>query len=114
MAARFAIIWDPVARVARVEGEVAASDGAALALALGSAPGSDGPVHLDLEGLELVDGVAVAEAVNGLRVLLARCGRLTLLGAPQMLAHTLYKVGMLQDGALVVEQPKEEEPTTAN
>jgi hypothetical protein len=92
-----------------VEGEIYDPDAAAFrdALACTRAP------RLDLLDLDLEDGVSVAETVNALRILLAHHGTMTLLHAPQMLAHTLYKIGMLQDGRLVLIRPRVESPTVA-
>ena len=69
--------------------------------------------RLDLLDLDLEDGVAVVETVNAVRALLAAHGQLILHHAPQMLAHTLYKVGMLEDGRLVLVEPRVEHPTVA-
>ena len=98
-----------------VEGELAGAQAAALEPALLAQEASleAGELTLDLEGLELEDGVATALAVNAIRALLERRA-LRLVGAPQMLAHTLYKVGGLQGGRLVVESARSDEPTTAN
>ena len=63
---------------------------------------SGGSVVLDLSGLDIEDGVALATCINSLRELRARTGRLVLRGAPQMLGHNLYRTGML-DGAGAVE-----------
>ena len=116
----FALAWDAVARHLRVEGEVGETDSAAFARALVDAcatvprPEHGGSLALDLDGLDLLDGVAVAEAINGLRAALALGAPVVLHRAPQMLAHTLYKIGMLTDGAISLEDPRVEEPTTAN
>lgn len=98
-----------------VEGELSGEQAAALEPALLAAASAleAGGLVLDLEGLELLDGVATALAVDGIRTLLAR-RPLRLVDAPQMLAHTLYKVGGLEDGRLVMERVRSEEPTTAN
>ncbi|MDG1480927.1 MAG: hypothetical protein P8R54_15130 [Myxococcota bacterium] len=92
-----------------VEGEIYDPDAAAFREALA---GTRTP-RLDLLDLDLEDGVSVAETVNALRILLAHHGTMTLLHAPQMLAHTLYKIGMLQDGQLVLIRPRVESPTVA-
>ena len=68
-------------------------------------------VHeLDLTELELERGVEVARWVDRLRDELRTHGRLRVLHCPQMLAHTLYKTGMLRDGRLELVEPREEEP----
>ena len=84
------------------------------ALARAAADEPPGPLSLDLGELELLDGVAVARAVTALRALLPRHSPLTLRDAPQMLAHTLYRVGALEDGRLRLNGLSAEEPTTAN
>lgn len=71
------------------------------------AAGAD-PIVLDLNDLELRDGSAVAETVSALRALLSGAG-LVLENAPQMLAHTLYKAGLLRSGRLRLESPRDEE-----
>ena len=94
-----------------VEGDITDPDAAAFRDAL-IAHGR-GHSWLDLLDLDLLDGVSVAETVNAIRRLLAEQGSLTLAHAPQMLAHTLYKVGMLQDGRLQLVAPRVESPTVA-
>lgn len=65
--------------------------------------------RLLLADLDLEDGVAVAHLVTALRALRSRSGRLVLVQAPQMLAHTLYKVGALHDPGLVLVDPRQDE-----
>ena len=68
---------------------------------------------LDLEELELLDGVAVARMVDFIRLLLSGSRRVEVLKSPQSLAHTLYRVGMLEgDARLELIEPREEEGTT--
>jgi len=64
---------------------------------------------LDLAELELDSGGAVAAKVDELRALAAG-GRVVLRNCPQMLAHTLYKAGLLRRGDLVLESSRDEEP----
>lgn len=72
----------------------------------------DPSIDIDLEDLELDDGSAVVEAVNAVRDLLLHAP-VVLRRAPQMLAHTLYKAGMLQEGRLELVLPREEEATSS-
>jgi len=72
-----------------------------------------GVVYLDLDELDLLDGAAVAETVNALREILNTRRRLEIHRSPQMLAHTLYKAGMLEDGRITLIDPVEE-GSTAN
>ena len=68
---------------------------------------------LDLEELELIDGSAVALMVDLIRLLLSGSKRVEVLKSPQSLAHTLYRVGMLQgDARLELIEPRQEEGTT--
>ena len=57
-----------------------------------------GAVCLDLSGLDIEDGAGVAAAINFLRRVRAGVSRLVLTGAPQMLCHNLYRVGLLEGG----------------
>ena len=71
----------------------------------------DASVCLEFEELDLLDGIAVAETVNALREILDTGFELKIYHAPQMLAHTLYKTGMLVDGRILLVDPIEEEST---
>lgn len=65
----------------------------------------------DLFGFDVEDGVGVATAINALRDLLKRVSKLTLIGAPQMLCHNLYRVGLLESsGAIELLAMREDEP----
>ncbi|HEX5734264.1 MAG TPA: STAS domain-containing protein [Blastocatellia bacterium] len=80
-----------------VEGELCeatASELDALFETFASEP--SGAVTLDLSGLDIDDGAGLAAAINFLRRLRSRSSRLVLTGAPQMLCHNLYRVGMLE------------------
>ena len=59
-------------------------------------------IILNLSGLDIDDGVALATAINSLRELRSRSAKIILIGAPQMLCHNLYRVGLL-DGLGAVE-----------
>ena len=68
---------------------------------------------LDLEELELIDGASVARMVDLIRLLLSVSKRVEVLKSPQSLAHTLYRVGMLEgDSRLELVDPRQEEGTT--
>ena len=77
-----------------------------------AAPEPADPVDVDLAELEFErdDGVLVAGWIDRVRALLREHGRVNLRHCPQMLAHTLYKVGLLRDGRIVLIDPREEEP----
>ena len=68
---------------------------------------------LDMEELELIDGAAVARMVDLVRHLLSDSRRVEVLKSPQSLAHTLYRVGMLEgDARLELIEPRQEEGMT--
>jgi len=102
---------DPRSTRIRVGGTIDAS----IATAAGQAIERDvrvmargaNPIELDFDELELHDGSAVQEAVNALRELL-RQAPLVVRAAPQMLARTLSKNGLLQGGRLRLEAPREQ------
>lgn len=69
------------------------------------------PLVLDLGGLEILDGISMVAMVNLVRRLRAGRARLTLREAPQLLAHNLYRVGMLDGpGAVALVDTRREEP----
>jgi anti-anti-sigma regulatory factor len=70
-----------------------------------------GSLTLNLCALEVEDGIAVATCVNVLRELRSRVVKLILRGAPQMLGHNLYRVGMLEGpGAIELVDMRLDEP----
>lgn len=68
-------------------------------------------ITLDLSALDIEDGIALATMINALRELNARAAKLTVQGAPQMLGHNLYRIGLL-DGPRAIEliDMREDEP----
>ena len=64
---------------------------------------------LDLSEWETGTGAELAAMVDELRARAAGT-RLMLRDCPQMLAHTLYKAGLLRSGHIVLESVREEEP----
>ena len=74
--------------------------------------GSSRTIRLDLSGLDIDDGVALVTAINSLRELRNRSAKLILTGAPQMLCHNLYRVGLLgETGAVELIDMRLDEPT---
>ena len=65
-------------------------------------------ITLDLYGLDIEDGVALATFINWLR---ACDARLILKGAPQMLGHNLYRVGLLDSCAIALIDMRLDEPS---
>lgn len=78
--------------------------------ALKFAPGSSS-ITLNLHDLDIEDGMALATLVNAIRRLRARAMRLVLIGAPQMLGHNLYRVGLLgADRTIELVEMRQDEP----
>lgn len=65
--------------------------------------------RLDLAELDIVDGVAATHAVNAVRMLHSRASFLCIEHAPQVLAHNLYRTGLLMDDGIVLEAMREDE-----
>lgn len=68
------------------------------------------PHVMDLRELEVDDGPALARLVTRLRALAREHGSLELHACPQLLAHTLYKIGELRHGRIRLASVREEEP----
>lgn len=85
--------------------------GARLVLgALEAEPGGSEIGVLFLEEAELLDGSATAQMVDAVRLLLERFERVKLIRSPQILAHSIYRVGMLAGNTrLELVEPREEE-----
>jgi anti-anti-sigma regulatory factor len=83
-----------------IEGDLTASNADEFARCLLALdPNARGEIRLALGGLDIDDGAAIAVAVNAIRQLGARASKLILIGAPQMLCHNLYRIGLLGDGS---------------
>lgn len=67
-------------------------------------------IQLDLAELDIEDREATLAAVDAVRRLLADAGQLTIRHSPQILAHTLYRVGLLESPGLRLIEPRQEEP----
>ncbi len=78
-----------------IEGELNRHNAADFEMRMRAQPVALGDLSLDLHGLEIADGPAVTSAINVLRALLGRAARVVVHGAPQVLGHNLYRVGLL-------------------
>ena len=65
---------------------------------------------LELGELDLEGARATLAAVDAVRGRLAADGRLTLVHTPQILAHTLYRTGLLESAHLNLVETRQEEP----
>lgn len=63
---------------------------------------------LDLSQADIDDPVGVVRLAEAIRAASRRFARTRLLRPPQVLAHTLYRVGALEGARLQVEDPREE------
>ena len=71
----------------------------------------NGTTTLNMASLDITDGVSVATVLNAIRNLLERTEKVIIIAAPQMLAHNLYRVGMLAaDSRIELVDMREEEP----
>ena len=68
----------------------------------------DGEITLQLEDVDIVSGPAMALCITWIRSLCQRHPKVTLIRAPQMLAHTLYKTNMLNTLNIVLISPRED------
>lgn len=93
-----------------LSGDVDAASAEKILRALLDGSGEGKAAELHLDEAEITDGPATARMVDAVRLLLARFARVRLVRAPQALAHTLYRVGMLRPGSrLELIAPREEE-----
>lgn len=69
------------------------------------------PQRMELAELDITDGVAATHMLNIVRLILNRCGTATLVGSPQLLAHNLYRAGLLFEGCPIqLVDMREDEP----
>ena len=93
-----------------ISGELSGDHIAVFTQRLQQQPVLDRELSIEMHEFDVLDGVATTAAVDAVRALLARCTRLVLIGAPQVLAHNLYRVGMLEQGSdLQLRDTREDE-----
>lgn len=95
-----------------VKGELNYLNAEAFQSALDSLPAEPtGEIVFVMFDFDVDDGIAVVTTINALRDLLKRASKLTLIGAPQILCHNIYRVGMLETGkAIELIDMREDEP----
>lgn len=87
-------------------GELMAVHGDVIEQSLSGLP----PVStLDLTEFDIEDGVAATHMVNAVRLLGSRIPLLQIVGAPQVLAHNLYRTGMFTQGDIELIAMREDE-----
>lgn len=89
-----------------ISGDLSAANGPLLLQWLESLPVVS---RLDLAELDINDGVAATYAVNAVRLLLSRDTPLVIDSAPQVLAHNLYRTGMLEGDSVRLVDMREDE-----
>ena len=93
----------------RIEGEVEADVAALFAEQLAQMTREDAPVTLDLSEADVEDAKTCATLVEAIRSTAKRVGGLQVLAPPQVIAHTLYRIGALQEGGVIhVVEPRQE------
>lgn len=94
-----------------IEGELDRLTGASLRAWCEPIEAVAEPRTLELAGLEIPDADGIAVAIEVIRQLLLRTPFLTIAHAPHLLAHTLYRLGILEPGGrLSLLEPRQEEP----
>lgn len=92
-------------------GELSRDDLAVFEAGMTALMASSVPLVMDMHALDIIDGMAVVAAVDGLRRLAAARQRLEIHGAPQVLGHNLYRVAALgPDSPIVLVAMREDEP----
>ena len=90
-----------------LSGELRRTHGAVLEQWLQTLP----PIAvLDLAEFDIGDGVAATHALNAIRLLCSRVPMLCIEAAPQLLAHNLYRTGLLSVPGIVLKDMREDEP----
>lgn len=98
----------------RVEGLLDRDIAALLIEQLSTVSGSDELTRIDLSEADLEDAIVVSSLIDALRTTAERLGKLEVFGAPQVLAHGLYRVGALGPNAkLRLIEPREEIGTSS-
>lgn len=68
-------------------------------------------IELALDEVDEIDALGIAALTRELATLRANKTKITISDAPQLLAHTLYKAGMLQEpNPIILRDPRAEEP----
>lgn len=95
----------------RLCGDVDRDVAALLIEQLAQLEAADSPVTIDLAEADVDDAKVVAMMVDALRACATRLGKLTIIGAPQVVAHTLYRTNALTNIELI--EPREELGTSS-
>ena len=98
----------------RVEGLLDRDIAALLIEQLSTLTGGEERTRIDLSEADIEDAIVVSSLIEALRTTAERLGHLEVFGAPQVLAHGLYRVGALGPSAkLRLIEPREEIGTSS-
>ena len=98
----------------RVEGLLDRDIAALLIEQLSTLSGEDSVPRVDLSEADIEDAIVMSSLIDALRTTAERLGQLEVFGAPQILAHGLYRVGALGPTAkLRLIEPREEIGTSS-
>jgi hypothetical protein len=64
---------------------------------------NDAPLTIDFTLAEITEGRIAAMIVDSLRATAKRIGGIELVGAPQILAHSLYRIGALDEATAAIQ-----------
>jgi anti-anti-sigma regulatory factor len=96
------VVVERNADVVRIEGELTGQNVKLLQIAFSRLPADPNlQLTLQLYALDIDDGVALAVVLTSLRELSLRVKKVILVGAPQLLGHNLYRVGMLSSNSRI-------------
>ena len=91
-----------------LQGDLAGPKAQAAVQAIDAIPENNGPLVLDLSEAEITEGTACAALTDAIRRAAHRLGEVIIQQAPQVLAHTLYRIGALSPGTIQLIDPREE------
>ncbi len=92
----------------RFEGDLEGSAAKKALAQIDGVPAGSGPLVLEMTDAEVEDAQACAALSASIREAAIRIGDVVVLGAPQVLAHTLYRLGALSSGAIQLIEPRDE------
>jgi ABC-type transporter Mla MlaB component len=72
---------------------------------------SEGPLEIEMGGLDIEDGASMSFLASWIKRLLRRNTEVAVIGAPQLLIHNLYRIGYHPHAGLHVREMRRDEPT---
>ena len=90
------------------DGDLDAESAAAVVSAIDDVNSSDSALVLNMRDVEVLEGRACAALVDAIRRAVRRLGDVVVVEGPQVLNHTLYRVGALESGCIRLVEPRDE------